>query len=47
MIYLSLREWFIAWGPAWLMLGAGLAALVCRRLLRRVFAWRPVAWLLD
>jgi hypothetical protein len=47
VIYLSLREWFIAWGPAWLMLGAGLAALVGRRLLRRVFAWRPVAWLLD
>jgi hypothetical protein len=47
VIYLSLREWFIAWGPAWLMLGAGLAALLGRRLLHRVFAWRPVAWLLD
>lgn len=47
VIYLSLREWLIAWGPAWLMLGAGLAALVGRRLLRRVFAWQPVAWLLD
>ena len=47
VIYLSLRDGLIAWGPAWLMLGAGLAALVTRRLLRRVFAWRPVAWLLD
>jgi hypothetical protein len=47
MIYLSLRDALIAWGPAWLMLGAGLAALVGRRLLRRLVAWRPLAWLLD
>ncbi|MCP6711667.1 hypothetical protein NL489_30400 [Klebsiella pneumoniae] len=46
-ITLSLREWLIAWGPTWLILGAGLAALVGRRLLRRAVAWRPVAWLLD
>jgi len=46
-IYLSLRDALIAWGPAWLMLGAGLAALVGRRLLRRLVAWRPLAWLLD
>ena len=45
-IALTLRDWLIAWGPAWLMLAAGLAALVGRRLLRQVFAWPPVAWLL-
>lgn len=47
VMVLSLREWLIAWGPAWLMLGAGLAALVGRRLLRRLVGWRPVAWLLQ
>jgi len=46
-LYLNLREWLIAWGPAWLMLGAGLAALLGRRMLRRLFTWRLVAWLLD
>ena len=46
-IYLDLREALIAWGPAWLMLGAGLGALFTRRVLRRLVGWRPVAWLLE
>ncbi|KIU27406.1 hypothetical protein SR39_30050 [Methylobacterium radiotolerans] len=46
-IALTLRDWLIAWGPAWLMLAAGLGALFTRRVLRRLIGWRPVAWLLE
>lgn len=45
--YMTLRDWLIALGPAWLMVVAGLAALVGRRLLRWVFTWPPMVWLLN
>lgn len=47
VIQVTLRDWLIALGPAWLMIGAGLMALVSRRLLRQLLAWPPVAWLLN
>jgi hypothetical protein len=46
-IYLTLRDWLIAWGPVWLIVAAGFAALVARRLLSRLVTARPVAWLLK
>ena len=46
-IYLTLRDWLIALGPFWLVIVAGLAALVGRRLLSRLVTFRPVAGLLK
>lgn len=45
--YFALRDWLTDWGPVWLIVAAGLAALVARRLLSRLVTARPVAWLLK
>lgn len=46
-IYLTLRDWLIAWGPVWLIAAAGFVALLARRLLSRLVTARPIAWLLK